>query len=334
MDRSILRETLSNSFNLDELQTLCFDLNIEFEDLEGQSKQAKAREITAYCARTGRIDELIAAIGKQRPKLVLHNLNPARSVLYNSQPKKRFSKIATFFREFDLLTDISSEDQAQEVLRRSARLFHTLLSYAFLDTCEISSVHDFIFLHSLNIVTGQDHSRTVRVGLICHITPFVNTFEELVSTYFDKADQEYLKRTLSYPEDLNIKINYKWADNIPYRIIRTGPKAIRIDCLDSSFFTVKFPLQTSDLLVLLSAMINGRGVLYDDIDFSSLQPNEVEFLNYAEEAKRHGLDLSDFSIDVSEPESWNVATKGIQKRRDNGTSHAKSELTSILRKAS
>ncbi|GIK57569.1 MAG: hypothetical protein HND44_09290 [Chloroflexi bacterium] len=277
--------------------------------MDGQSKQAKAREIIAYCERTGLTGELIVSIRKQRPKLVLHNLYSAPPVLYHQQPKKQLSKIATFFREFDLLTDISSEDQAQEVLRRSARLIHTLLSYAFLDTCEISTVHDFIFLHSLNIVTGQDHSRIVRVGLICHITPFVSTFEELVSTYFDKADQEYLERTLSYPEDLNIKINYKWADNIPYRIIRTGPKAIRIDCLDSSFFTVKFPLQTSDLLVLFSAMINGRGVLYDDIDFSSLQPNEVKFLNYTEEAKRYGLDLSDFSINVSEPESWNVITK-------------------------
>ena len=96
---------------------------------------------------------------------------------------------------------------------------------------------------------------------------------------------------------------------------------------------MKFPLQTSDLLALFSAMINRRGILYDDIDFSSLQPNEVEFLNYVEEAKRHGLDLSDFSIDVSEPESWHVTTKGIQKRWDCGVSHAKSELSN-LRKAS
>jgi len=62
-------------------------------------------------------------------------------------------------------------------------------------------------------------------------------------------------------------------------------------------------------------MINGKSVLYDDIDFSSLRPNEIEFIKYTGEAKKHGLDLSDFSIDVSEPESWNITTKGIQRNR-------------------
>ncbi|MDQ3815804.1 MAG: hypothetical protein M3347_17995 [Armatimonadota bacterium] len=85
--------------------------------------------------------------------------------------------------------------------------------------------------------------------------------------------------------------------------------------LDSNYFTLKFPLRTSDLLIILSAMMNGKAVIYDDIDFSSLRPNENEFLKYTQEAKKYRtFDLSDFSIDVSDPELWNVTTKGLQRK--------------------
>ena len=43
-----IRHTLVNSFDLDELRTLCFDLGMDFESLPGQSKPAKARELVNY----------------------------------------------------------------------------------------------------------------------------------------------------------------------------------------------------------------------------------------------------------------------------------------------
>ncbi len=229
--------------------------------------------------------------------------------------KKQISKIIAFAREFEL-PNYSSEEQAEESLRDITRQIHSLLGYAFLDTCEVSPVHDFVYLLSLNVVTEKDGSITLQLGLICHITPFVNTFDEIISTLFDKSDQEFLARISHYPSDLNIKFSYVWAANIPYRITRVGPKAIRVECLDFNHFTVKFPLQTSDLLVILSAMMNGKPVVYDDVNFSALQPNEVEFMKYTSEAKQRGtFNLSDFTIDVSNPESWNVTTKGVQRSR-------------------
>ncbi len=76
MDRIVLREQLSNYFNLDELHTLCFDLYIDFESLSGESKQAKAREIVAYCERTGQINNLVAAVHRLRPQLSLPDNAP------------------------------------------------------------------------------------------------------------------------------------------------------------------------------------------------------------------------------------------------------------------
>lgn len=254
------------------------------------------------------IEGIIKAIEKYKPL----SSNKETSTQQYRESKKQISKIITFARAFGL-PNFSSEEQASEKLKDFVRQIHRLLSYAFLDTCEVNPVQDFVYLFSIATFTEKDLSKTLQIGLICHITPFVSAFDELVTTFFDKSDQEYLDRASIYPSDLNIKLSYKWETNLPYRITRVGPKAVRIECLDSNFFTVKFPLRTSDLLVVLSAMINGKPVLYDDVDFSSLRPNEIEFMKYTEEAKKQGLDLSDFSIDISDPESWNITTKGIQR---------------------
>ena len=41
-DLARIRHALVDSFDLDELRTLCFDLGMDFESLPGQSKPAKA----------------------------------------------------------------------------------------------------------------------------------------------------------------------------------------------------------------------------------------------------------------------------------------------------
>ena len=86
MDRVALRETLSDRFNLDEIRTLCFDLHIEFENLSGESKQAKAREIVAYCERTGRTGQLVAAIHRLRPDLGLRDTSTIDFYNYLRRP--------------------------------------------------------------------------------------------------------------------------------------------------------------------------------------------------------------------------------------------------------
>ncbi len=46
------------TFNLEEIAQLCFDLNVEYEDLPGQTKTAKSRELVQLMGRNGRLDEL------------------------------------------------------------------------------------------------------------------------------------------------------------------------------------------------------------------------------------------------------------------------------------
>jgi hypothetical protein len=66
-DRSRLRDVLTTYFSNSELQSLAFDLDIDYDDLPGNTKSAKARELIVYLDRRGRLDELVRLVRIQRP---------------------------------------------------------------------------------------------------------------------------------------------------------------------------------------------------------------------------------------------------------------------------
>lgn len=66
MAPAVLR-ALKERFGLEEIKDLCFELNIDFDDLPGEGK--KARAVVARCRRDGRLDELVAKITQARPGL-------------------------------------------------------------------------------------------------------------------------------------------------------------------------------------------------------------------------------------------------------------------------
>ena len=68
--RTKLRLILVKRFNVEELRTLCFDLGaVEYDDLSGQGRADKSRELIHYLERRERIPELTALIKKMRPDI-------------------------------------------------------------------------------------------------------------------------------------------------------------------------------------------------------------------------------------------------------------------------
>ncbi len=53
-----LRKNLVACFSEDEIRTLCFDMQIDYDDLGGGGKSSKVRELVAYCERHNRFAEL------------------------------------------------------------------------------------------------------------------------------------------------------------------------------------------------------------------------------------------------------------------------------------
>jgi len=64
-----LRDQITASFNLDELMDLCFELQIDYELLPGDSKRAKVRGLMEYCQRHGRISDLTQRVLRLRPEI-------------------------------------------------------------------------------------------------------------------------------------------------------------------------------------------------------------------------------------------------------------------------
>lgn len=64
-----LRRMINDTFNEEELRTLAFDLQVDYESLPGQGKAAKARELVAEIGRSDRIPELVSDCAKMRPNL-------------------------------------------------------------------------------------------------------------------------------------------------------------------------------------------------------------------------------------------------------------------------
>ena len=62
-----LRDLIDQHFSLDELQTLSFDLGIEFEHLAGNIRPVKIQNLIIYLSQRERLPELLARLQDQRP---------------------------------------------------------------------------------------------------------------------------------------------------------------------------------------------------------------------------------------------------------------------------
>jgi hypothetical protein len=64
-----LRQILATRFDAGELNTLCFDLGVDYDDLPGESRADKARELIGYLERCGRVSDLVELGRERRPDI-------------------------------------------------------------------------------------------------------------------------------------------------------------------------------------------------------------------------------------------------------------------------
>ena len=69
-----LREILEEYFDLGEIQELCFEMQLDFEDLPGSSKKTKILGLLNYCQRHSRMNELRGLCVQARPDLAQMDL--------------------------------------------------------------------------------------------------------------------------------------------------------------------------------------------------------------------------------------------------------------------
>ena len=70
MEDSDYRKLLVDRFSKEEIRDLCFDLGVEHENLPGQTRAAKARELLEYSKRRDRMQALDSYLKQNRPELL------------------------------------------------------------------------------------------------------------------------------------------------------------------------------------------------------------------------------------------------------------------------
>ena len=70
-DRIKIARALNTHFNMSELKALCFELQINYDDLPGSARSDKARELVTFMERRGRLPELAQYIKNIRPNAQL-----------------------------------------------------------------------------------------------------------------------------------------------------------------------------------------------------------------------------------------------------------------------
>lgn len=69
IDRVRLREQMHETFEISDLQLLCFDLYVEYENLAGDTKQSKVINLIKHMERHGRLPELLDKCRQMRPQV-------------------------------------------------------------------------------------------------------------------------------------------------------------------------------------------------------------------------------------------------------------------------
>lgn len=64
-----LRDVIATNFSESDIRDLCINLNIDYENLPGQEKRGKARELVQYASRNSIIEELEREVYRLRPRL-------------------------------------------------------------------------------------------------------------------------------------------------------------------------------------------------------------------------------------------------------------------------
>jgi hypothetical protein len=82
------RDGLNNCFNLEELKTLCFDLQVNYENIAGDTIDIKAKSIIEYFFRQGRLADLADYCASQRPNYDWPNIAETKSGEYETPKAK------------------------------------------------------------------------------------------------------------------------------------------------------------------------------------------------------------------------------------------------------
>ena len=88
-ERERLRRNLNDHFSVAELRSICFDLGLDYDVLEGDAKEVKIVELVRYLERRDRVGDLVQVGKRERPHLSWDYTPAAQGELPQSRTVRR-----------------------------------------------------------------------------------------------------------------------------------------------------------------------------------------------------------------------------------------------------
>ncbi|MCA9901143.1 MAG: hypothetical protein H6654_18600 [Ardenticatenaceae bacterium] len=107
IDKVQLKNALMISFNKTELKGLCFDIDLDSEQLPDGNKELRVQELILLCQRLSKVENLLNRCAELRPEIPWQNyysndLQLSNSLLAYTQ------KIAKYYTDWHIPTELSS----------------------------------------------------------------------------------------------------------------------------------------------------------------------------------------------------------------------------------
>lgn len=224
-----LRQLMLQYFNTSELQDICFQLDVDFETLEGSGKSNKARELISHMQRRNRILDLID-IGKQlRPHLDWPKISGKISMLgeqagsYTSIFKQNPSYRPTtrnplvyhlFGQEADPSSIVLTEDNHLDFLMRISqekRLIPPVVAQSLEDSSLLLMGYrinewDFRTLFRGLITSRRGSRRAISIAMQLEPNQYTKEAQQYLERYFQEVEfkvywgtsQDFLTNIISY----------------------------------------------------------------------------------------------------------------------------------------
>jgi AAA+ ATPase superfamily predicted ATPase len=187
-----LRQILNVSFGEGELNTLCFDLGVDYESLPGKGKAGKARELVTYLERRGRIPDLVKIGTQQRPNACWEDVPELSRGILSAVSFERVREIFKTNRlrgrlKVSSVTDMASFSEMLDVLDEND-IRPVLCLDEFEEFMQHSEEFDDDFFEALRSLAGHSKlamvtaSRTPLIDLIRAgqlTSPFYNIFAQI-----------------------------------------------------------------------------------------------------------------------------------------------------------
>lgn len=211
-----LLDKLIEHFNQNELSRLCFDLNIRYDSLEGNSSAKKAQELIEYCDRHNRIGELVQELSHKRPQI------PWEEFAENAQVKTIVSK--------------QDDTTGQSIAESSKDL-----------PLENQTIDNIIFLGELLKAVIADELRPKKDKIVD-----VTTIREALDMAFNKQFKEELEMPIAMAGQILKDVFIKWQPKtpvatLPYKRILRGIAPHLVNKLKELGYWENYRVRTSGI---------------------------------------------------------------------------------------